>query len=85
MGQSCAQTSCGKAFMEWKVLKESNKKGIYPPNQIEKEVDTYWSKIVGKDETFADKEKVKEISTKVVNGLGAGGNGIKFEEESFSS
>ena len=81
---ACAQTSCGKAYIEWKALKEMNKKGIYPPNQIEKEVDTYWNKIVGKDETFANKDQAKDIATKVVNGLGSGGNGLKFDEDSFS-
>ena len=81
---ACAQTSCGKMYVEWKVLKESNKKGIYPPNQIEGEVTSYWNKIVGKDETFANKDQAKQIATKVVNGLGSGGNGIKFEEDSFT-
>ena len=84
MGAACAQTSCGKAIMEWKALKELNKKGIYPPNQIEKEVESSWNKSVGKDETLADKEQAKMIATKVVNTLGAAGNGIKFEEDNFS-
>ena len=58
MGATCAQTSCGKAYIEWKALKELNAKGVYPPNQIEKEVDSVWASVVG-DETFANKDQVK--------------------------
>ena len=60
-----------------------NNNGVYPPNQIEKEVDSYWGKTVGND-TFADKEQAKIIATKTVNGLGSGGNGIKFDEDMFT-
>ena len=83
MGAACAQTSCGQAYVEWKALKEMNKNGVYPPNQIEKEVDSYWGKVVGND-TFADKEQAKIIATKTINGLGSGGNGITFNEEQFN-
>ena len=43
MGASCANTSCGRAYIEWKALKEMNEKGIYTPEQISGVVDKFWS------------------------------------------
>lgn len=62
--------------MEEKDYKELKK-------QIESEVDSVWSIIAG-GETFADKEKVKSIATKVFNGLGSKGNGITFLDVDFN-
>ena len=58
-------------------------KGVYTPNQIEDETKICWKRIAGKDETV-DREKAKEIVSRVVNGLGAKGNGIKFQEAVFN-
>ena len=83
MGATCAQTSCGQAFMEWKALKELNKQGVYPPNQINDEVEKAFKSIVGKDSTFANKEQAKQICERVVNDLGSRGNGITFDDSKF--
>ena len=60
-----------------------NKRGIYPPNQIQAEVEKVWKNKVDSGETFATKEQVIDIATKVVNSLGSKGNGIKFDEAVF--
>ena len=84
MGGACAQTSCGQAYIEWKAIKEMNSRGVYPPNQIQDEVESVWKGQVDKDSTFATKEQTKAIATKVVNSLGARGNGITFDETLFA-
>ena len=60
-----------------------NKKGIYPPNQIEEEVTFNWNKKVGKEVTFIGKDQARTIAQQTVKALGKKGNGIKYYEDSF--
>ena len=83
MGGVCANTSCGQAYEEYKAQKVMNKKGIYTPNQIEDEIKSCWKRVAGSDETV-DREKAKEIVSRVINGLGVKGNGITFDEPAFN-
>ena len=69
--QTCAATPCGKMYMEYKAVKELNMKGIYPPNQIQKTVESYWPGTVGKNEMSCDKDKAREVSRKTVDYLGS--------------
>ena len=61
-----------------------NKRGVYPPNQINAEVEKQWGKHVDSDTNFATKEQVKQITTKTINNLGSKGNGITFNEDVFT-
>ena len=61
-----------------------NARGVYPPNQINDEVEKHWKGVVDSETTFATKDQVKQIATKVVNGLGSRGNGITFNNDIFT-
>ena len=83
MGTMCAQTSCGVKYINWKVLKEMNSRGVYTPEQIQEQVDKAWAKINKDDLSIIDKKMTKEIVEQAVNALGAIGDGYVFEEEKF--
>mmetsp|Transcript_14368 Transcript_14368/g.24462 ORF Transcript_14368/g.24462 Transcript_14368/m.24462 type:complete len:123 (-) Transcript_14368:100-468(-) len=80
---ACAETSCGKAYMEWQAVKEMNKRGVYTPDQVEKVLNKNWKKFNSEDNTFVSKEVVQSVCTEGVNYLGSIGNGITFDKESF--
>ena len=77
MGAMCANTACGKKLVEWKALREMNKKGIFTPEQVNDEVEKNWNSEVG-DGTFANKEQASTIAENTVNVLGNLGSGKKF-------
>ena len=52
----CAQTSCGKAFVEWKAVKEMNKNGVYTPEQIQDAVEKAWKEHNPDDSAIVGKE-----------------------------
>ena len=79
----CAGTSCGRKYASYKTLKDMNKKGVYPPNQIEEEVTSNWNKRIGKEVTFVDKDQARTIAQKTIAKLAKKGNGIKYYEDSF--
>ena len=78
----CAQTSCGKAYIKYKALKELNAKGIYEPEQIEDAINRAWGNVVSGEDKPSD-EQAKEIFKQAVDALGALGDGNGFEEEQW--
>ena len=52
----CAQTSCGVKYINWKVLIEMNKRGVYTPEQIVEHVDKAWEKVNKNDLSIIDKK-----------------------------
>ena len=38
----CADSNCGKNVIRKKAIKDMNKRGVYPPNQIEEKVSKNW-------------------------------------------
>merc|ERR1712070_528134 len=81
--QFCLETSCGKAYLKRKALKEDNKMGVYEPDQITDTVNYYWAggETCNKAQSLKTVIKVK----KSVNYLGRIGNGKKFDPESFET
>ena len=48
----CANTSCGKKLANKRDLKEMNKRGVFTPDQIQKECDKAWSEVNPDDKTI---------------------------------
>ena len=78
--QFCLETSCGKAYIKRKALKEANKMGVYEPDQIADTVNYYWAG----GETCNKAQTLKTVK-KSVNYLGRIGNGKKFDADSFET
>ena len=73
-------TSCGKAYIKKKALKEANKMGVYEPDQITDTVNYYWAG----GETANKAQSLKTVK-KSVNYLGRIGNGKKFSQDAFET
>ena len=71
--------------MEWQALKELNARGIYTPQQVEEQINTYWAKVNPDDSTFVNKDQAKSICEMGVNALGGLGKKIEFSEDKFNS
>ena len=83
MGSTCGTNGCSMMFKERQFIKEQNKKGIYPPQQIQKYVEKNWNSVIG-NYAYGNKDQVKKVSTLTINQLGQLGNGTKFDEKKFN-
>ena len=79
---ACSQTSCGKAAIEYGLLREMNKRGVYTPEQINSAVEKYW-KSYSNGDTFIDKDRCRKVVKKSVGAIGTLGNGMSMNETQF--
>ena len=58
MGPTCSDLnlSCAETYNHQKMVKQLNEKGIYPPEQIRREVEIQWVMFVPADSETADRE-----------------------------
>ena len=78
MGNTCTDVnfSCAESYNQHKMVKALNEKGIYPPEQIRREVEMQWVMYVPSDSDTADREQTENIVKNSINNLGANGTGV---------
>ena len=81
----CAQTSCGKAYMKWKTIKEMNAKGIYTPEQITDTIDKNWDAVNPDGKSTVTQDECKKVAEDSINYLGSIGDGATFDTASYDS
>ena len=81
----CATTSCGKAYIKWKAVKEMNARGVYTPEQVQDTVQSNWDAIVKEGASTISKDECKKVTEDSVNYLASLGAGNKFDAAAFES
>merc|ERR1711935_125727 len=85
MGAACAQTSCGKAYIKWKAVKEMNARGVYTPEQVKEAVEAQWNAVNPDGKSTINQDECKTVAEAAQNYLASLGAGNKWDEATYNS